>query len=83
MVDTIWWPRELKAVVFLCVCFHTLGVPVVRGVLWQPVEVIFEQQLIARNPLNRLQHVVLQSQVPTALLPLHRNIKHTFVHNNV
>lgn len=51
---------------------RTLGVLVVRGVLWQSVKIIFEQQLVARNPLNWLQHVMLQSQVPTALLPLNK-----------
>lgn len=42
----------------------------VRGVLWEAVQVILEQQLIAGYPLHRLQHVVLQRQVPAALLPL-------------
>lgn len=61
------YQRSLVRHVFVS---RTLGVPVVRGVLRQPVKIVFEQKLVAWDPLNRLQHVVLQSQVPTALLPL-------------
>lgn len=61
---------RLPAVVPLSVWCRTLGVLVVRGVLREAVQVILEQQFVAGYPLHRLQHVVLQRQVPAALLPL-------------
>lgn len=43
-------------------------------VIWvvpgQFLQVIFEQQLITRNPLDRFQHVVLQGQAATYFLAL-------------
>ncbi len=72
-IDSGWLSQSLMCVCWCVFVSRTLGVPVVRGVLRQPVEVIFEEQLIARNPLNRLQHVMLQSQVTTTLLPLHKH----------
>ena len=54
----------------------TLSVPAVLVILRQPPQVVSEQHLIARNPLNRLQHVVLQGQISTHLLTL-RNHTHT------
>lgn len=64
-----------------CVCFRTLGVPVIRSFLRQSVQVILEQKLVAGDPLNRFQHVVLQGQVPTALLPLHAHNQPTSAHD--
>ena len=46
----------------------TLCIFSVHSILRQLLQVVFEQQLVARDPLNRLQHVVLQRQVTTYIL---------------
>lgn len=48
----------------------TVSELVVRVVLGQPLQVVSEQQLVAWNPLDRLQHVVLQGQAAAHVLAL-------------
>lgn len=58
----------------------TLCVFAVQRVTWQLLQVVLQQQLVARNPLDRLQHVVLQRQVPTHILflrPKHTRVNRT------
>lgn len=43
---------------------------VVRAVLGQPPQVVSQQQLVAGDPLDRLQHVVLQRQAAAHLSAL-------------
>lgn len=50
--------------------YLTLCIFPVQSVAGQLLQVVFEQQLVARNPLDRLQHVVLQRQVPAHVLLL-------------
>lgn len=40
----------------------TLGICEVWGLGWQLLNIFLEQQLVPRNSLHRLQHVVLQGQ---------------------
>lgn len=49
---------------------RTFCVPAVGVVLRKLLQIVFEQHLVARNPLHRLQHVVLQRQGATHLLTL-------------
>lgn len=46
----------------------TFCVLAVQSVLGKLLQVVFEQHLVARDPLDRLQHVVLQRQVPANIL---------------
>lgn len=52
----------------------TFCVPTIRVVLRKLLQIVFEQHLVARNPLHRLQHVVLQRQGATHLLTLSKKI---------
>lgn len=51
---------------------RTLCVFPVQCIVRQFLQIVLEQEFIARDPLNRLQHVVLESQVPTHILLLCR-----------
>lgn len=55
--------KRIKSAEVLTFCIFS-----VQSVLGQLLQVVFEQQLIARNPLNGFQHVMLQRQVPTHFL---------------
>lgn len=48
----------------------TLCILPVWGILWEPLQIVLEQQLIAGDPLHGFQHVVLQGQVSAQLLLL-------------
>jgi len=53
----------------------TFSIPPVYVILWKFLQIVFEQHLVARNPLHRLQHVMLQSQIPTHVLTLKTHSK--------
>lgn len=48
----------------------TLGIIAVRGLGWQLLDVLLEQQLVAWDSLHRFQHVVLQGQAAGGLAAL-------------
>lgn len=55
--------KRIKSAEILTFCIFS-----VQSVVRQLLQVVFEQQLIARNPLNGFQHVMLQRQVPAHFL---------------
>lgn len=60
-----WRPRAL-----------TLSIAPVRGLGREFADIILQEELVARDPLHRFQHVVLQRQVSTDLPLLGRDSRH-------